>query len=194
MFRVEVMNRVKALVIAASATLLSGMASAADYKVDLSHAFIQFEISHLGFSTLVGRFNDFEGTFSWDKDSPSNSSIEIIVKTASIDSNWAERDKHLRGEDFLEVEKFPSAMFKSSKYDGDASGGEMHGMLTLHGVTKPMILDVKVIGEGDDRWGGYRAGFAATATLNRSDFGISYNLGPTAETMSFDLFVEGIRQ
>ena len=70
------------------------------------------------------------------------------MKTASIDSNWAERDKHLRGEDFLEVEKFPSAMFKSSKYDGDASGGEMHGMLTLHGVTKPMILDVKVIGEG----------------------------------------------
>ena len=194
MFHVEVMNTVKALVIAASATLVSGMAFAADYKVDLSHAFIQFEISHLGFSTLVGRFNDFEGTFTWDKDNPSNSSIEIIVKTASIDSNWAERDKHLRGEDFLEVEKFPTAMFKSSKYDGDASGGKMPGTLTLHGVTKPMILDVKVIGEGDDRWGGYRAGFAATTTLNRSDFGISYNLGPTAETMSFDLFVEGIRQ
>ena len=178
----------------ASLTMLTGGAFAADYKVDLSHAFIQFEISHLGYSTLVGRFNDFGGTFSWDQADPTSAAIEVTVKTASIDSNWAERDKHLRGEDFLEVEKFPTAVFKSTSYAGDASGGKMEGTLSLHGVTKPITLDIKFIGEGDDPWGGYRAGFAASTTLNRGDYGISYDLGPKAESMTFDLFVEGIRE
>mgnify|MGYP001024448196 FL=1 len=178
----------------ALAMSMSAGAFAADYKVDLSHAFIQFEISHLGYSTLVGRFNDFEGNFSWDKSAPANSALEVTVKTASIDSNWAERDKHLRSDEFLEVEKFPTAVFKTTKYDGDASGGKMEGTLTLHGVTKPITLDVKYVGEGDDPWGGYRAGFTATTSLNRSDFGISHELGPASESMKFKLYVEGIRQ
>ncbi len=70
----------------------------------------------------------------------------------------------------------------------------MDGTLNLHGVTKPITLDVKFIGAGDDPWGGFRAGFSATTTLNRGDFGISYELGPAAESMKFELFVEGIRQ
>ena len=178
----------------ALAMSMSADGFAADYKVDLSHAFIQFEISHLGYSTLVGRFNDFEGNFSWDKSAPANSALEVTVKTASIDSNWAERDKHLRSDEFLEVEKFPTAVFKTTKYDGDASGGKMEGTLTLHGVTKPVTLDAKMIGYGDDPWGGYRAGFTATTSLNRSDFGISHELGPASESMKFKLYVEGIRQ
>ena len=174
--------------------ILCGGAFAADYKVDLSHAFIQFEISHLGFSTLTGRFNDFGGTFSWDQATPAGAAIEITVKTASIDSNWAERDKHLRSDEFLDVEKFPTAVFKSTGYAGDAAGGTMEGTLSLHGVTKPITLEIKFIGEGDDPWGGYRAGFSASTTLNRGDYGISYDLGPKAESMTFDLFVEGIRE
>ncbi len=173
---------------------ISASAFAADFKVDSSHAFIQFEISHPGFSTLAGRFNDFEGNFSWDELNPASAAIEVTVKTASIDSNWAERDKHLRGGDFLDVEKFPTAGFKGTKFTGDASGGKMDGTLSLHGVTKPITLDVKFIGAGDDPWGGYRAGFSATTALNRGDFGISYELGPAAESMKFELFVEGIRQ
>ena len=176
------------------AMLMSAGTFAADYKIDLSHAFIQFEISHLGYSTLAGRFNDFEGNFSWDKAAPANSAMEVTVKTASIDSNWAERDKHIRSDEFLDVEKFPTAVFKTTKYDGDASGGKMEGTLTLHGVTKPITLDIKYVGEGDDPWGGYRAGFTATTSLNRSDFDISYELGPASESMEFKLYVEGIRQ
>lgn len=167
---------------------------AAGYKIDPSHAFIQWEISHLGYSILNGRFNKWDGTFQWDKDSPGAAKIEVTVDTASIDSNWAERDKHLRGEDFLDVEKYPTAVYKGTRYTGDAKGGKMEGTLTLHGVTRPMTLDVKVIGEGPDPWGGYRAGFSATATLRLKDFGIDYNLGPTAETMQFNLFVEGMAQ
>ena len=169
-------------------------ALAADYKIDPSHAFIQFRVSHLGFSVLAGRFNTFDGAFTWDQSAPGNSAIEVTVETASIDSNWAERDKHLRGADFLDVEKFPKAVFKGTKYTGDAKGGKLEGTLTMRGVTKPMVLDVEAVGEGNDPWGGYRAGFKASATLRFKDYGIEYNLGPTAETMAFDLYVEGIRQ
>lgn len=176
------------------AGLFSQTALAADYEIDPSHTFVQFEISHLGYSILPGRFNTFAGSFSWDKDDPAASSINIIIKTDSIDTNWAERDKHLRGADFLDVGTFPEASFKSTKYTGDASGGKLEGVLTLHGVSKPITLDVKSIGEGDDPWGGYRAGFKATTSIKRADFGMSYNLGPASESMSFDLFVEGIKK
>jgi len=170
--------------------------TAAEYGVDIKgmHAFIQFRIVHLGYSVLAGRFNDFDGDFTWDKTNPGASSINIEIKTKSLDSNHAERDKHLRNEDFLDVDKYPKATFKSTKYHGDASGGKMDGMLTLHGVTKAITLDVKVIGEGDDPWGGYRAGFEATTSIRRADFGMDYNLGPAAETMDFDLFIEGVRK
>lgn len=179
--------------------LLVGMffpvaASAAQYEIDLSHAFIQFRISHLGYSVLNGRFNQFAGGFTWDKENPATAAIEVTVQTASLDSNWAERDKHLRSPDFLDVEKYPTARFKGLKYTGDAKGGKLEGTLTLHGVTKPIVLDVKAIGEGPDPWGGYRAGFEATTSLRRADFGMEYDLGPTSETMEFDLFVEGIRK
>ena len=181
------------------AGVLAGLAlaapvNAAQYDIDLSHAFIQFRISHLGYSVLNGRFNQFGGTFEWDKDNPSTAAIEVTVDTNSLDSNWAERDKHLRGADFLDVEKHPKASFKSTKYTGDAKGGKLEGILTLHGVSKPVTLDVKAIGEGPDPWGGYRAGFEATTSIKRADFGMTYNLGPSSETMSFDLFIEGIRK
>lgn len=171
-----------------------GTTQAAEYDVDMSHAFIQFRISHLGFSTLVGRFNTFSGSFSWDREKPAVSAIEVSVATNSIDSNWAKRDNHLRGSDFLDVEKYPTAIFKSSSYTGDAKGGKMEGILTLRGVSQPLTLDVVVLGEGDDPWGGYRAGFQATTTLRLADFGITYDLGPASKTMAFQLYVEGIRR
>ncbi|OGT79224.1 MAG: hypothetical protein A3H91_09720 [Gammaproteobacteria bacterium RIFCSPLOWO2_02_FULL_61_13] len=177
-----------------SAVSVSMPVRAADYDIDSSHAFIQFRISHLGYSVLNGRFNQFAGKFSWDQASPQAAIVEVVVDTASIDSNWAERDKHLRGADFLDVKQFPRATFKGTKYTGDAKGGKMEGTLTLHGVTKPLMLDVQFIGAGPDPWGGYRAGFKAQTTLRRADFGMTYQLGPTAETMEFDLFVEGIRK
>ena len=177
-----------------SAVSLTVPVRAADYEIDMSHAFIQFRISHLGYSVLNGRFDQFAGKFSWDQASPQAATVEVAVDTASIDSNWAERDKHLRSADFLDVEKFPKATFKGTNYTGDGKGGTLQGNLTLHGVTRPLTLEVQFIGEGPDPWGGYRAGFKAHTTLRRADFGMTYELGPTAETMEFDLFVEGIRK
>ncbi len=175
---------------------ISVSAAAADYGVDIKgmHAFIQFRIVHLGYSVMVGRFNDFGGDFKWDRNKPAEASINIEIKTSSVDTNHAERDKHLRNDEFLDVKKYPTATFKSTRYHGDASGGKMDGMLTLHGVTKAITLDVKTIGEGDDPWGGYRAGFQATTSIRRADFGIERNLGPAAEMMDFDLYIEGVRK
>lgn len=171
-------------------------AVAADYDIDIPgmHAAIQFRILHLGYSVLTGRFNDFGGTFTWDKDNPGASTINVTIKTASLDSNHAERDKHLREADFLDVEKYPEATFVSTRYNGDASGGKLEGILTLHGVSKPIVIDVKYIGEGDDPWGGYRAGFEGHVTIRRSDFGMDYNLGPKSDEMDLDLYIEGVRK
>ena len=176
---------------------LGGMgatAPAADYEIDPAHSFIEFRIKHLGYSWLYGRFNRFSGGFSHDPADPSANRISVSIDPASVDTNHAERDKHLRNPDFLDVEKYPDAGFESTKYTGDAESGTLDGMLTLHGVTKPISLELRKIGEGKDPWGGYRAGFIGTVTLTRGDFGISYNLGPASETMELELGIEGIRK
>ena len=191
-----VTSKITAIVLSALLMFSAQAAWSAQYDIDIKgqHAFIQFKISHLGYSYILGNFNEFDGDFTWDKNSPQDASINVEIQTASIDTNHAVRDKHLREAKFLNVEKFPTAKFESTKYDGDATGGKMEGMLTLHGVTRPITLDVKYIGEGKDPWGGYRAGFEATTEIRRADFGMEYDLGPAAETMEFELHIEGIRK
>ena len=102
--------------------------------------------------------------------------------------------KHLRGADFLDVETYPEASFVSTSYDRREDGGTLNGDLTLHGVTKPISFEVKKIGEGSDPWGGYRAGFEGQIDLTRSDFGMEFNLGPGAEVVKIDLYIEGIKK
>ena len=170
-------------------------AAAADYKIDPGHSFVEFRTLHLGFSWLHGRFNKIEGSMTYDPSAgPGAQEIEVIIDTASVDTNHAERDKHLRSPDFLNVSEYPTATFKSSGYDGDENGGTLTGDLTLHGVTRPVSFEIKKIGEGKDPWGGYRAGFEGSYTLTRSDFGMEYDLGPGAVTVEVGLYVEAIRQ
>jgi len=172
-------------------------ARAEDYVMDTqkAHSFIQFRIKHLGYSWLLGRFNDFEGRFSYDAANPAATRVEVTIDTASIDSNHAERDKHLRSKDFLDVTQYPQARFVSTAYDENADGGgRMQGELTLHGVTRPVTIAVKPVGHGPDPWGGYRRGFEGSTHLTLADFGIDYNLGPAAKQVELFLSVEGIRQ
>jgi len=183
----------------AGALLLPGAAAAEveKYVIDTegAHAFVQFRIQHLGYSWLYGRFNDFGGELTYDTENPENASVQVTIDTASLDSNHAERDKHLRGEDFLEVDKFPEARFQSTSY---APTGEntatLTGDLTLHGVTKPVTIEVEQIGAGPDPWGGYRRGFQGATTIALKDFGIDYDLGPASQEVELILSVEGIRQ
>ncbi len=167
---------------------------AADYEIDSTHSFVEFKIQHLGYSWLHGRFNTIKGGFSYDAENPNDSQIEVSIDPASVDTNHAERDKHIRDADFLDVKKFPEAGFKSTSFTASDTGGTLVGDLTLHGVTKEISIDVTKIGEGKDPWGGYRAGFAGTTTLVRKDFDMGYNLGPASESMELDLTIEGIRK
>ncbi|MEQ3725481.1 YceI family protein [Alcanivorax sp.] len=191
----------KKITVPALALLLSSMALAdqpgGTYQFDKkgAHQFVTFKISHLGYSWLYGRFNDFNGTFTVDAENPENSQVTATIQTASVDSNHAERDKHLRGDDFLDVNEYPTATFKSTKIEktGEKTA-KIIGDFTLHGVTKPVTLDAKMIGYGDDPWGGYRMGLEASTTLTLSDFGITKNLGPASETVEIIISVEGIKQ
>jgi polyisoprenoid-binding protein YceI len=170
---------------------------AADYVIDTEqgHAFIQFRIQHLGYSWLLGRFNDFDGEFSYDPEKPEDSRVEVRIRTASIDSAHAERDKHLRGEDFLAVEQYPEARFVSTSYrENDDNTATLIGDLSLHGVTRSVSIEVRQVGHGPDPWGGYRRGFEGTTTLRLSNFGIDYDLGPAAREVELFLSIEGVRQ
>ena len=169
-------------------------AMATDYEVDPAHSFIQFRIQHLGYSWLIGRFNNLNGSFTYDASNPSQSNIQVVIDTRSIDTNHTKRDKHLRSEDFLETDTYPKATFTSTAFEGDANGGKLTGDLTLHGVTRPITLEVSKISEGDDPWSGYRAGFEGTTLLTRSDYGMDYDLGPASQSMELELYIEGIRK
>lgn len=173
------------------------IAAAERYEMDVkgSHAFIQFKIQHLGFSWLLGRFNQFEGDFELDKDNIEKSKVNVTIDVASIDSNHADRDKHLRGSDFLEVKKYPKATFVSTKVEKTSdTTAKVTGDFTLKGVTKPLTLDVTYIGGGKDPWGGYRQGFEATTQFKLKDFGITYNLGAASEVVNIYISAEGIRK
>lgn len=179
-----------------SLSLLSSV-QAADYTIDTEnmHAGITFRIKHLGYSWLYGRFNDFSGNFSYDPAKPDDAKVEVSIKTTSVDSNHAERDKHLRSKDFLDVEKFPEAKFVSKSFKRNADGtGALEGDFTLHGVTKPLKIDVKEIGGGKDPWGGERLGFEGNAAFALADYGISYDLGAASKTVELLLSVEGIKK
>ena len=177
--------------------LASTSAMAADYVIDTqgAHASINFRIDHLGVSYVVGRFNEFEGRFHYDADNLDATMVEVDINVASVDSNHAERDRHIRSSDYLDVSRFADARFVSTSYTDQGDGkGVLEGDLTLYGQTLPITIDVEKVGEGEDPWGGYRAGFTGTTVLNLPDFGMNFNLGPRAEQVHLDLVIEGIRQ
>lgn len=181
-----------------SAGFCSLPALADNYTIDTkgAHASINFAIKHLGYSVLTGRFDTFSGDFSYDPAKPEASTINVSIDTTSVNSNHAERDKHLRGKDFLNVDKFPKATFVSKKVVAgkDKESFDLVGDFTLNGVTKNITIAAKKVGEGKDPWGGYRAGFEGTTELALKDFNIVFPLGPASETVKISLHVEGIKK
>lgn len=171
--------------------------SAEEYVIDRkgTHAFIQFKISHLGYSFLLGQFEQFEGNFTFNPENPAQSSVAVKITMASLHSNHAERDKHLKGEDFFDVKSFPEAAFESTSFSLDEQDNMiLKGRLTLKGVTRDIVITGRQIGYGNDPWGGFRRGFEGTTTLQLSDYNINYNLGPASKSAEVYLSIEGIRQ
>ena len=171
------MNRRLGVVLAGALAVAVPALAADTYAVDKGHSEVGFQIGHLGLSKVRGRFKDFDGTIRVDPAKPEASSVEFSVKTASIDTDNEKRDQDLRtGEGLLDVEKYPTLTFKSSKVTPKGKDRfDVAGTLTLHGVSKEVTLPVSVVGPIKDPWGNQRVSFEITTTLNRKDYGITYH-------------------
>lgn len=175
-------------------------AFASVYAIDTDHTTIEFKIRHL-FSWTKGTFNEYEGSFVYEPDAPEAWQVSADIQAASVDTHNAERDKHLRGKDFFDVENFPVMSFKSTSVtDVTRDAAKLHGQLTLHGVTRPVTLDVEIHGSGKDAWGNELAGFTAETKINRRDFGLSWSKTVESgqllvgEEVFITIEVEGIKQ
>jgi polyisoprenoid-binding protein YceI len=175
---------------------LGNTALAADYLIDGSgggmHSSVSFRASHVGISSLWGRFDDISGSFIYDGANAGASKISVKIDPASINTNLEARDTHLKTADYLDVTKYPDAGFEST-HIMDAGNGKLHvmGNFTLHGVTKEISFEAVKTGGGETPFGDVRVGFEAETTLNVQDFGI--NLLPNGE-LRLILAIEGIKQ
>ena len=171
-------------------------AHAADaYAVDPVHSSISFKISHVGISYIHGRFDDFGGQFSIDKDDPAKSSFTLSIKVETVDTNNQKRDEHLRNADYFNAKQFPTLTFQSTAVKPVAGGYDVAGDLTLHGVTKPVTFTLK----GGDKTvefpkGMQRIGFTTTLTIKRSDFDMKASLDSLGDEIPIDIGVEAVKQ
>ena len=157
--------------------LVPAVASAGTYEIDPAHTSVQFSVRHMMISNVRGEFTKVSGKATGDPATPLATVVEATIDAASVDTRNEKRDEHLRSPDFLDAAKFPTITFKSTKIEAAGDGKwKLAGDLTLHGVTKPVVLDVgNVTPPTKDPWGNARIGAEATTTINRQDFGVSYN-------------------
>jgi polyisoprenoid-binding protein YceI len=153
----------------------SAQAETARYNVDLDHSTVEFRVAHMVVSKTTGRFTDYSGFIEMDPEAMTVKAIEAEIKTASLTTNHQKRDTHLRGPDFFNVEKHPAMTYKLKSYRKTGEGYAAVGELTLLGVTKEVTLTGTFNGVTRDPWGNIRAGFTAEGTLNRKDFGMTWN-------------------
>jgi len=145
------------------------------WKLDPTHTLVEFSAKHLMITTVKGRIADVEGTIISDEEDPKNSSVDVTLKAASLDTRTDQRDQHLRSADFLDVEKYPEIKFRSTRIQGDKDSFKMTGDLTIRDVTKPITLDASFEGRARDPWGGERIGFSASGKIDRREFGLTWN-------------------
>lgn len=194
---VRIRSLLAASALAASMTI-AGAASAADnYKIDPAHTNILFIVDHLGFANMIGQFQSFEGSFSFDGKSVEGAAVKLTIKTASVDTDHEARDKHLSSPDFFNVQEFPEMTFTSTKIESTGEKtAKMTGDLTLLGVTKPVTLDVTF--NKADKFpmdpNVFIAGFSAKGSVNRQDFGMKYAAGAIGDNIGLWIEAEGHKQ
>ncbi len=145
------------------------------WDIDVGHSAIHFWVRHMVISKVHGRFARWSGAIQLDEQDPSRSSVAVRIDAASIDTQVADRDAHLRSADFLDAARFPELTFASTKVERSGSALRITGDLTLHGVTREVVLDAEFAGTGKDPWGNERAGFSARTSLDRREFGLAWN-------------------
>ena len=145
------------------------------WTIDPTHTTVEFIGRHLVFTKVRGRFTDVAG-FVAISDDPNASSLEVTLDAASVTTGSTDRDAHLKSADFFDVESYPIITFKSTSVEWEGSEGKVIGDLTVHGITKPITLDVELGGVVTDPWGGTRAVFSAKGEVNREDWGLTWNM------------------
>jgi polyisoprenoid-binding protein YceI len=147
------------------------------YKLDPAHSMMGFRVSHLGVSSVKGQFNKFTGTGEFNPETGKLENVTVNIDPASIDTNEADRDKHLRGSDFFDVEKYKEIKFVSTKVDTKSDRPtKIHGKFTMHGVTRDLTLNVDDWGGVvEDPWGNQVMAFSATGALDRTKYGVDWN-------------------
>lgn len=178
------------------ATLCATSVVAADFALDKTHAYVSFEVNHLGVAPNWGRFNDFDGSFTFEEGKAESASFDVKIAAGSIDTANEKRDKHLTGPDFFNAKQFPEITFKSTKIMTKGDKIHVHGDLTLLGTTKEVVIEMMATGSGQDPWGNFRQGFKGTTTIKRSEFGMNYGLteGTIGDEVTLHIAVEGIRK
>jgi polyisoprenoid-binding protein YceI len=155
-------------------TTTATLTPATTFAIDKTHSEVTFQVRHL-VTKVRGRFTDFTGTLQFDEAHPEQSAVSITINAASIDTGTADRDVHLRSDDFFAVEKFPTLTFASSRVTKKGGQFDVAGRLTIRDVTKDVTLPVTFLGAAKDPWGNSRVGFEAEITINRKDFGLTWN-------------------
>ena len=151
--------------------------AAEKWNLDLVHSHVAFSVRHLMISKVNGHFKSWTGTLLFDEEKPENSSIEVEIDAASIDTKEPQRDDHLRSGDFLDAQKYPKITFRSKRVEKiDLEHYRVAGDFSLHGVTREVTLAVEFFGKAKDPWGGERAGFSATTSIDRKDYGLTFNM------------------
>jgi len=170
------MNRYIGIIATLALLIVPSLAAAAAWNIDPDHSSTGFKVRHLMVSNVKGTFGKVQGSVTIDDQDITKSSVNVTIDTASIDTGVAKRDTHLRSPDFLDVAKYPTMTFVSTKVAKNGNGLKVNGNLTLHGVTRPVVLDVhELSAESKDPWGNMRRGASATAKIDRKDYGLTWN-------------------
>ncbi|AOV17988.1 hypothetical protein BJI67_13790 [Acidihalobacter aeolianus] len=191
------LNLVPSAAQAAPATLHDSFAGT--YKIDHDHSLAWFTVEHARVSEFVGRFDKIAGTYTFDPKDPAKDKVEVTIPVDSLDTNFAMRNRDLLGPDFFNAREFPDIKFVSTRYEPTGKHtGKLYGNMTLHGTTHPIVFRVRQIGAGPVNalpkpWGGYLSGYVATATIKRSDFGVSAYEGMIGNRVRLHINIEGVR-
>ena len=172
------MNRISKLLLTLSTifAVMPGVVQANTYTIDKGHTTIGFSVRHMVISNVRGQFNNFEGTFVFDPNNINLTSASVKIDAASIDTNEAKRDEHLRTPEFLDVKKFPDITFELKSFMKHGNNEVMgKGDITIRGITKTIALKGEFIGAAKDPWGNERVGFSATGEIDRKEFGLTWN-------------------
>ncbi len=161
-----------------AALLLAGVPAQAEtlkLKIDPQHSTVAFRVRHL-FTQVSGQFRTLEGSIDLDSKALQASKVQVTIQAASIDTNVEARDKDLRSKRFFDVERYPTLTFASTAVTAVAGQkGQIRGLLTMHGVSKEVVLAAEYLGSGNDPWGNRRYGFHAETKVNRKEFGMAWN-------------------